>query len=124
MEEAHIIKCLAWAIGLVMVIIRAVIWDNTMFWIGVVIWSLIFAMRGLECILKFLPKLRVQDSSPTNSRTTDEGTNWTITTVVRLNDSLVPGLNQHQGVIWPAQLTLTSRSLLAKPKNPNFKSAF
>ena len=83
MEEAHLIMCLAWAIGLVMVIIGDVFWDDTMFWIGVVIWisasCLIFAMRGLACILKCLPKLRVQDSSPTNSRTSDEGTNWTIT---------------------------------------------
>ena len=85
MEEAHLIMCLAWAIGLVMVIIGDVFWDDTMFWIGVVIWisasCLIFAMRGLACILKCLPKLRVQDSSPTNSRTSDEGTNWTITIV-------------------------------------------
>ena len=79
MEEAHLIMCLAWVIGLVMVIFGNIFSDNTMFWIGGVIWGLTFAMRGLECILKCLPKSRAQDRCPTNSRTTDEGTNWTLT---------------------------------------------
>ena len=116
MEEAHLIMCLAWAIGLVMVIIGDVFWDDTMFWIGVVIWisasCLIFAMRGLACILKCLPKLRVQDSSPTNLRTTDEGTNWTLT----LDPTPVPGSQEDEDEEPPKYEDVERQDALHLPK--------
>ena len=93
---------LAWVIGLVMVIVSCVIrhslsvWDDTVFWIGVVIWmsawGLTFAMRGLECILKCLSKSRVQERCPTNYRATDQDTNWTI----NLDPTLVPELQKEE----------------------------
>ena len=103
--------CLAWAIGLVMVIIGNVFWDDTMFWIGVAIWGLTFAMRGLECILKCLPKSRAQDRRPTNYRATDEGTNWT----VNLDPTLVPKLqNKYEDL--PRYEDIESQDALHLPK--------
>ena len=111
MEEAHLIMCLAWVIGLVMVIIGNISRDNTIFWIGGVIWGLTFAMRGLECILKCLPKSRVQDRCPTNYRATDECTNWTIS----LDPTLVPKL-QNKDEDLPRYEDIESQDALHLPK--------
>ena len=126
MEEAHLIRVrqglgLAWVIGMVMVIVSCVIhhslsvWDDMVFWIGVVIWisawGLTFAMRGFECILKCLPKSRAHDRRPTNYRATDEGTNWTIS----LDPTLVPKLqNKDKGL--PRYEDIESQDALHLPK--------
>ena len=112
---------LAWVIGMVMVIISCImhhsfyVWDDKVFWTGVVIWmsawGLIFAMRGLECILKCLPKSRAQDRRPTNYRATDEGTNWT----VNLDPTLVPKL-QNKDEDLPRYEDIESQDALHLPK--------